>query len=137
MTQEQRNPLPAGRYWIEVSTEPTTLGTWRGFLSAFKGFVRVETTESDPDFEFSLFTTSKPLVWPDGIGFPNVAPSSIKSRADTVKAPDHEPDLIDQIPTPNELFTGVGNALTLVAVVVGMLVAVKLLAGRPGRKQLA
>lgn len=134
MAVETRNPLPAGRYWIDVSKEPVPLGTWQGFLSAFAEFVHVDTTEEDEDFAFSIFTTSKALVWPEGIGYPTIAGADIKSRADTVQRPDPEPDLIDQIPTVKQIVSGVGDTVKLVAVVVGIIVAVKFLSSGHGRK---
>lgn len=134
MTVERRNPLPAGRYWIDISKEPVPLGTWQGFLSAFHGFVHVDTTEEDDAFAFSIFTTSKALVWPDGIGYPTIAGPNIKSRDDTVQAPDPEPDLTDQIPTVKQLVSGVGDTVKIVAVVVGIIIAVKVLSSGRGQK---
>jgi hypothetical protein len=134
MAVETRNPLPAGRYWIDVSKEPVPFGTWQGFLSAFPESIHVDNTEEDDEFAFSIFTTTKSLVWPEGIGYPTIAGSSIKSRADTVQRPDPEPDLTDQLPTVKQLVSGVGDTVKLVAVVVGIIVAVKLLSSGRGRK---
>lgn len=130
---ETRNPIPAGRYWIEVSTEPVPMGTWLGFLDAAKGFVHVDNTESDDAFAFSIFTTTKTLVWPDGIGFPNVAPASIKSRADTVQRADPEPDVTDQIPTVKAALAGIGGTVQLAVLALVVVVAIKVL-GAPGRR---
>ena len=133
MTEERRNPLPVGRYWIDVSKEPVPLGTWQGFLAASSGFVHVETTEDDPDFSFFIFTTSKELVWPEGIGFPSIAGPDIKSRADTVQRPDPQPDFIDTIPTPTQMFKGVSDAVTLLVVAAGVILLFKLASGRRGK----
>ena len=122
---ERRNPLPVGRYWIDVSTDPVATGTWLGFLDAAKGFVHVENTESDPDFAFSIFTTTKELVWPSGIGQPTIAPASVKSRADTITRPDYEPDVTDQIPTARKILAGAGNVVTLLVVGIGVVLLVK------------
>lgn len=134
MTVETRNPLPAGRYWIDVSKEPVPFGTWQGFLSAFPEFVHVDATEEDEAFAFSIFTTSKALIWPEGIGYPTIAGPGIKSRADTVQRPDPELDTLDQIPTVKDLVSGVGDTVKLVAVVVGIIIAVKVLSGGRGKK---
>jgi hypothetical protein len=131
---ERRNPLPVGRYWIEVSQDPVPLGTWRGFLSAFPEFVHVDQTEEDDASTFAIFTTSKALVWPDGIGAPNIADPTIKSRADTVQRPDPEPDFIDTIPTAKQLWGGLGDLVTVVALGAGLVLAIKLLgSGRAKR----
>jgi hypothetical protein len=134
---ERRNPLPVGRYWIDISKEPVPMGTWQGFLGAATGFVHVESTEDDETQSFYIFTTTKELVWPDGIGSPSIAGPAIKSKADTVQRPDPEPDAIDQIPTPGQLFKGIGDTVTVVAVVVGVLFVWKILAsGRRGKGSL-
>lgn len=135
MALERRNPLPAGRYWIDISKEPVPLGTWQGFLAAAKGFVHVDSTEDDPDFSWFLFTTSKPLVWPEGIGAPTIADKSVKSRSDTVDRPDPEPDFLDTVPTGAQLFAGIGDTAKLVVwVLVGAVVVKLLVSGRRGKK---
>lgn len=131
MTVETRNPLPAGRYWIDVSKSPKSLGTFLGFLDAHKGFVHVEATEDDPEFSWYLFSTTKDLIWPEGIGYPTVAGADIKSRADTVQRADPEKDVIDQLPTAGDIVSGVKSSLTgavsLVAAVVAAALAIRLL----------
>lgn len=136
MTIETRNPIPAGRYWIEVSNEPIPTGTWLGFLDAFRGFVHVENTEQDEAFTFSIFATSKPLVWPEGIGLPNVAPPSVRSRADTVQAPDPEPEFVDTLPAASQLVSSVSGTIQLAVWVLVAFVGVRILAnaGRHGKK---
>jgi hypothetical protein len=134
MAIERRNPLPAGRYWIDISKEPVPLGTWQGFLAASSGFVHVDSTEDDPAYSWFLFTTTKPLVWPEGIGSPNIADQSVTSRSDTVDRPDPEPDFTDQIPTPGQLIAGVSGTAKLVVWVLVGAVVVKLLSGRRGNK---
>ncbi len=134
MTVETRNPLPAGRYWIDVSKEPTQLGTFLGFLDAAKGFVHVEATEDDPDFSWYLFTTTKDLVWPSNIGYPTIAEKNVKSRADTVQRLDPEKDVLDQIPSASDIAGNVTGALTqaltLVAAVVAAAIGLRILAKR-------
>jgi hypothetical protein len=133
MAVETRNPLPAGRYWIDVSKEPKPLGTFEGFLSAFADFIHVESTEDDPEFSLYIFNTSKPLVWPEGIGYPTIAGADIKSRADTVQRPDPEKDVTDVIPTAGDLVKGASNALFWLALVVGGAVVFKLLGSGQSR----
>jgi hypothetical protein len=122
VTVETRNPLPAGRYWIDVSNEPVPLGTWQGFVSAFKDFVHIESTVDDGVHSWFLFTTSKPLVWPEGIGFPTVAGPEIRSRADTVQRPDPVPDFLDSLPSARDIASGIGNAVTIGAAGLAVLI---------------
>lgn len=135
MAVETQNPLPAGRYWIDVSKDPVPLGTFQGFLSAFKEFIHVGVTEDDPEFSFFIFTTSKPLVWPQGIGYPTIAGPEVKSRADTVQRPDPEKDVTDLLPTAGDLVKGAENALFWLAVIVGGAVAFKLLGSGHSRSK--
>lgn len=135
MSESPPSVLPTGRYWIDVSTEPTPMGTWLGFLDAAKGFVHVENTETDDDFAFSIFATTKPLIWPEGIGTPTDAPPNIKSRADTVQRPDPEPDFLDTVPTGAQIFAGISDTAKLVVwVLVGAVVVKLLVSGRRGKK---
>jgi hypothetical protein len=108
MTIERRNPLPAGHYWIEVSTDPKVAGTFQGFLDASKGFVHVDTTTQDPDFTFYVFTTTKDLIWPAGIGSPNIAAASVKARSDVQTIPDLPKEAADTIDT-SKILAGVGT----------------------------
>lgn len=134
MTVETRNPLPAGRYWIDVSKEPTSLGTFLGFLDAGKSFVHVEVTEDDPDFSWYLFATTKDLVWPSNIGYPTIAEKNVKSRADTIQRPDPEKDVLDQIPSASDIAGSVTGALsksfTLVAAVVAVAIAIRIISNK-------
>jgi hypothetical protein len=82
--------LAPGRYWMSVPSDEQ-IGTWLGWLDAFKDSVHVEETEDhteqDPPWFFYIWTTSKPLVWERG-DWPTVAGANIKSSGDTVQKPD-------------------------------------------------
>lgn len=116
--------LPKGRYWIDVSKDPKELGTFEGFLSAFKEFVHVEVTDDVADDQsyrpFYIFTTDKDLVWPEGIGRPTIAGPNIRSRADTVQRPDPEKDLLDELPTAGDIGKAAGTFVQTAAVVAGV-----------------
>lgn len=87
MATERRNPLPAGRYWLDVANAKAPI--FDGWLEAFKASARVENTEASPETQFYIFSTTAPLVWLGPVlGFPTIAPASIRSKADTVQRPD-------------------------------------------------
>ena len=134
MAVETRNPLPVGRYWIDVSKEPVPLGTFLGFLDSARGFVHVEATEDDPAFAWYLFTTTKALAWPDGIGYPTIALASVKSRADTVQRPDPEKNVLDQIPNAGDIANKLGNVLTNAMMIGGAVFAFWLLVRAKGKR---
>jgi len=116
MALERRNPLPAGRYWINVIGDKFFI--MEGWLKAVAPFVHVENqhltpatgfdptsgpfghsgppllpgpdviANSTPQIMWYLFTTSKALPWVGPVlGFPNIAPGSVTSEADTVDRP--------------------------------------------------
>jgi hypothetical protein len=120
--------LPKGRYWIDISKEPKELGTFEGFLSAFKDSIHVDSTEEDDAFAWYLFTTAKDLVWPEGIGRPTIAGPNIHSRSDTVQRGDPEKDFIDTLPTAGDIGKAASKAastfLQTAAVVGGIAIGV-------------
>lgn len=118
MADEQTTILPKGRYWIDVSKDPKQLGTFEGFLSAFKDSIHVDSTEEDDDFAWYLFTTAKDLVWPEGIGRPTIAGPNIHSRSDTVQRGDPEKDFTDTLPTTTDIGKAVGSAVQTATIVV-------------------
>jgi hypothetical protein len=85
------NPLPAGRYWIWIAANKESV--WLAFRVKYFGTLVIESeaathegygwneTRSGTTY---IFTTSEPVPWPSGIGFPNTAPATLKT-ADTVQ----------------------------------------------------
>lgn len=105
MSLERRNPLPAGRYWIDVVS--TKAEEFTGYLVAMGDRVHVEGTEAGEPLWF-LFTVKAPVPWfPINFGYPTIAPPTIKSKADTVSRPDLPKDGVDQI---DDALGGVGGA---------------------------
>lgn len=110
MTIERRNPLPAGRYWIDVVGD--NFYVMEGWLKAVAPFVQVENqhltpatgfdpgagppllpgpdavANSTPRIMFYIFRTSKALPWVGAVlGFPNIAGPQIQTQADTTARP--------------------------------------------------
>lgn len=109
MTLERRNPLPVGRYWIDVVS--TKSEEFTGYLVAMGDRVHVEVTEAGEPL-FYIFSVKTPIPWfPVNFGFPTVAPASIKSKADTVSRPDLPKDGADQIDDAIKSVAGSGSRL--------------------------
>lgn len=93
--------LPKGRYWFTVNRDDK-LGTWLGWLDAFKDSVHVENTSSRPEedgspaWDFYIFSTSKDLLW-ERSDHPTKAGPEIQSVADTVQRPEPIKDIPDVI----------------------------------------
>lgn len=90
MALERQNPLPLGRYWVDVFEED-----WPRFdawLELNKHFVTVHAVENhddeDPERRWYLFSVTAPfLVAWLGPGLPTIADTSIQSSEDTVEKP--------------------------------------------------
>lgn len=101
MALEKADPLPVGRYWIDLFGPPVGkvaldgrafFETWR---EKFSDRVRVRVSESfdsDPPRDFRIFEVIDPAPWGDimasKLGFPTVAPPDIQTSDDTVQKPD-------------------------------------------------
>lgn len=102
---ERANPLPIGRYWVDVFEKDWA--AFHGWLAAQRSGVKVSSTESfeaidgNPAREWYLFDVVSPVRW-EGPGFPTVATKAIKSSADTADRP----------PPPKNPLEGLGSALT-------------------------
>jgi hypothetical protein len=130
---ERRNPLPPGRYWVDVF--PPHLDTFAAWLKTHgptsgggDGSVTVEETEtfegasdgSMPPRDFYIFDVSAPVNW-EGPGLPTVATPNIKASDDTVQKPAPVPNVLDQIPgslAPGSSWWTVSWPLILVAAAV-------------------
>ena len=122
MALERRNPLPPGRYWIDVfGDNRPRFTTW---ARQQKASVKVRVTESDvnsePPREWHLFDVSAPVPWDaQTFGFPTVAEPEVQTSQDTVQRPppEPEPDLSHVLPTPSDLAT-VGGGLGMLALII-------------------
>jgi hypothetical protein len=136
---ERTNPLPAGRYWVDVfQPDAEAFGAW---LSSNKATVHVVSTQSfekndgGPPRDWYLFQVSAPTPW-QGPGFPTIADASVTSSADTAQRPDPAPDPVSQLAdASSDLFSSVHSAATalpMVAVIAAG-VGVAILIARSGR----
>jgi hypothetical protein len=124
---ERRNPLPVGRYWVDVFNSKEA--AFREWLQAHKADVRVLTTETfEPvgDYEgrvWRLFEVLSPVTW-EGPGLPTVADPGVKSSADTAQRPAPEKDPLDQIDPKISDLTDAAARLTKTIAIVGVVAAV-------------
>lgn len=102
MALERRNPLPPGRYWVDILTPKLT--SFELMLEREKDNVVVETREYNPNssnFNAStttfLFRNARPFPWQQGWSLPNRAGTEVQTPADTLQRPAPEPGPIEQI----------------------------------------
>lgn len=145
MALERRNPLPRGRYWVDVfdlvSTHPATDGenmqaAFRNWLARNADTVRVESTQSfdtEPARDFYIFRVLDPVSW-EGPGFPEIATDGVQSSADTTQRPDPEQDpLVSLQESLDGVSSGTKSVLTAVAFGVGLIVLTNVWAASRGR----
>lgn len=123
MAEVRTNPLPIGRYWIDVNDTPkaAAVDDFNAWTQANTSKVRVETTEETPAQHgnprrvFVIFSVTAPVFFPAAnFGFPEVAPANVHSEQDVFGAPD--PDTGLKLPTFGDL-TGALGGLPLVLIV--------------------
>lgn len=105
MAVERRNPLPVGRYWIDVvQSKQEAFDAW---LTANRGKVGIRVSEgkadSDPPHTWILFDVKTPVTWNTQFGYPTIAEGE-QSQEDTASRPPPEPSFDWGI------FTGVAAA---------------------------
>ena len=127
------NPLPVGVYWQDIfpgKDEPA----WSAWLTKNKGKVLVRKTTAhenppspgEPRGSWVLFEVKEPVTW-EGPGFPTVAPAGVATTPkDVVQAPEHQPDLIDQLGSIKDPLGAVRNIALLAGVGVLALVFLSL-----------
>lgn len=129
---ERRNPVPPGRYWIDIFE--SGFSAWQTWLASNRSTVRVESTEEHPAAgdaparQFFIFSVSAPILWPEnrGLGLPSIADPGVSSSADTVVRPPPPGGVIDQLgDAVDSISSGVK---TVVVVVGGLAIAIAALA---------
>lgn len=88
MALERSNPLPPNaRYWVDVA--PTDQPAFTAWLNAYRGAVKVVSTQRDADngWDWVLFETVAPLVWWEGPGLPTKATADVRSESDVKQIP--------------------------------------------------
>ena len=140
MALERRRPLPAGRYWLDVT--PLLKPKWEMWRNAMSNVdsVKIEKTEhfdaieeqsnplgegivpAAPEHDFVIFSlTNANVAWEvAGLPSPTIAPSNITTSADTADRPPPEPSVLEQL---SSAAAGVG-ASAKVGLGVGIAVAV-------------
>jgi hypothetical protein len=110
MAVERANPLPVGRYWVDVPT--SSKESFEEWLQARQGgSVIVRSIEPGAEVDWFLFDVLEPVQW-DGPGYPTIASGQVYSKNDTVDRPEQEPDIIDQVADKVAAHAGeVGSAL--------------------------
>lgn len=137
---ERTNPLPAGRYWVDVfQPDADAFGAW---LSSNKATVHVVSTEhfernaSGPPRDWYLFQVMAPTPW-QGPGFPTIADATVTSSSDTATRPDPTPDTLSTAADAASDFTAAArraaSALPTVGLVAIGLGLVLLIARSGGR----
>jgi hypothetical protein len=110
MALERRNPLPAGRYWIDIA--PNLQARWAAWAVVNQPFVETTSTASS-GWTWVLFHTSAALPWAKELGFPTIAPPDVHTEQQAKAYPVIDTDPASQL---SSLFQGVGNVLVLLAI---------------------
>lgn len=125
---ERTNPLPAGRYWIDVFAPDTD--TFNAWLSSNTATIKVISTQhfdansGGPPRDWILFQVTAPTPW-HGPGFPTIADASVTSSDDTAQKPppstpsDMVPDFFKSGPST---WTIVGVTAVLAVVGAGLVI---------------
>lgn len=121
---QRQNPLPPGRYWIDVFEKDAA--AFRAWLERSPG-VRVQTTQhfdESPARDWYLFDVTAPTSW-EGPGLPTIATADVKSSEDTVQRPPPPPSVADQMLGAWTSSLSTGKTLAGVALLVVAVVALK------------
>jgi hypothetical protein len=132
VTLWRTNPIPAGRYWLDLIGDEKRVrfeGAVSGLNSAHPGLVHVESTvhhsADEPGAtqprDWVLFALSAPTIWDFSIGTPTIAGANVHSEADTIQRPDPEPDITTRI--DNALRSSQQAVQTIAWVIAGSVLA--------------
>lgn len=123
MAIERRNPLPTGRYWVDV---------FDPHRRAFKEWLEDNhvTVEQTKEYETNtplgtwyLFSVSEPVQW-EGPGFPTIADASVQSHDDTAQKAPPEKEGLEKL---EEIVENTGSFLAIAAMLGVAYVGYKLL----------
>jgi hypothetical protein len=109
MTVERRNPVPLGRYWVDIPQ--AKVPDFDAFLRDHGRGIFVMQTKETSAFSSSvtsyLFEIRDPLIWwnQSKFGFPTIA-TGINDLDQTAQVPAPEP-VLPSLPS----FEGIGNAV--------------------------
>lgn len=92
---ERSNPLPPGRYWVDVfQTDSPAFLAWRARNAQSVGIEVTQHFDSEPWRDFVIFKVTSPVPW-EGPGFPTIAEPWVKSSSDTAQRPPPVKDGLD------------------------------------------
>ena len=128
MALERRNPLPPGRYWMNLLGEQSqefTAGV-KGLNDAHPGLVTVvatshhdanETGNGEVAYDWVLFTVGgNGAAWDQqAIGIPNIAGPEVTQESDTIQRPAPEKDTLDKIGDALPTVQGLTHTLVNIA----------------------
>ena len=106
MALQRENPLPVGRYWIDVFDDGARFELADRWFRDNAGAVKVDETETfeanagGPARVFRIFRVVNPMTvrWPaTELGFPTVAGADVKGSGDTVQRPPPEKSPLDEL----------------------------------------
>lgn len=125
---ERHNPLPPGRYWIDIFESGQQAWVfWTMYANVNLKILKMEHYEGDVSAGYEsrdwiLFETTAPLTWDTElakkIGWPNIAGKNVNTSDDTVQKPEAE-GLFPKDWTPGLKLAVGGGAILAVAVLVG------------------
>ena len=99
MAMQRSNPLPPGKYWVDVFDPDRS--DFRGWLADNAVTLRVDKQEDKlarggyPAETWYLFTVLSPTPW-NGPGFPTIAEGGITTADDVAQRPDPPPGVTEQ-----------------------------------------
>lgn len=133
MAEVRTNPLPPGRYWIDVADKPSGangVDDFDAWVRANAGKVHFESSSEHPPQGgvprrlFAIFTVSAPVFFPAAnFGFPSFAPASVRTEEDTIQAPPDPADPLSNLSLPT--FADIGALLPVLLVAVVLIAASK------------
>jgi len=117
MSLERRNPLPAGRYWIDVTD--ANHEAFRQWTTSNPTRVTVLEEEPGDGVTWFLWRQLQPAKFDQRtFGFPTIAPASVQHATDTAQRP-------PEVTSINILESFLSNAKTVILLAVGLLIFTK------------
>src|SRR3954469_12126597 len=87
MALQRANPLPPGKYWVDVPSDQVVQYDGWSLANSATGALHVDATSQYNDgWGWRLFTVKAPVAW-NGPGFPTIADASVKTPQDVHQAP--------------------------------------------------
>lgn len=97
MAVERRDPLPPGRYWVDIP--PKDVLAFNVWKNTHRDAVRVQRVSTGSNgWEWHLFEVLAPTPW-GGWGFPNIAGADVEGPESVYQVP-----VVEQ-PDPEAIFT--------------------------------